>query len=132
RVTMSAGYSKFFIGDGIRSLILSDFGAPMPFVSFRTNFWKLEYTNLFFKANSQTIDYGLEGYGENKYISLHYLSANLFPWLNIGLFETVVSSKTGGPEIGYFNPVIMYRALERSYGSPDKVALGITGKAVIK
>ncbi len=131
-LAVSAGYSRFFIGDGIRSLVISDFGAPMPFLSFRTNFWKLEYTNLFLKADNQSFNYGNTGFGENKYIALHYLSANLLPWLNIGLFETVVSVRPSGPELGYFNPMIMYRAMERSLGSPDKMALGLTGKIVIK
>lgn len=132
KLTATAGYGRMFIGDGIRSLILSDQTAPMPYLSFRTNIWKLQYSNLFFKAQSQSIDYGLPGAGENKYVSMHLLSANLFPWLNVGLFETTISSRTAGPDIGYFNPVIFYRSMERAYGSPDKMALGITGKIIIK
>lgn len=129
--TLSLGYRQFFVGDGIRSLILSDFAAPMPFASLRFNIWKLQYTSAFFMADNQTINYGFDDFGTNKFISYHSVSANLFSWLNLSLFETVTTSKSGGPEIGYFNPVIFYRALERAYGSPDKMAIGAMAKAVV-
>lgn len=130
-VTLSAGYRQFFVGDGIRSLVLSDFAAPMPFASFRAQIWKLQYTAAFFSANSQNKYPGLPYFGANKFINFHLISANLFPWLNVGLFETVTSAKSGGPEIGYFNPLIFYRSIERAYGSPDKMAIGITAKALL-
>lgn len=130
-VTLSAGYRQFFVGNGFRSLVLSDFAAPMPFASFRANIWKLQYTAAFFSATTQSQHSGLPNFGENKFINFHLLSANVLPWLNVGLFETVTSAKNGGPEIGYFNPLIFYRSIERAYGSPDKMAVGITAKALL-
>src|SRR5690606_15481756 len=39
------GHSKNFIGDGYRSLLLSDVASPHPFLKLNTSFWKIKYTN---------------------------------------------------------------------------------------
>ena len=38
------GHGKNFIGDGYRSLLLSDNSSPYPYLRLNTNFWKLKYT----------------------------------------------------------------------------------------
>ena len=113
------GHDKNFIGEGYRSLFLSDVGAPYTFVKINTHFWKIQYTNMWTwlrDVNTTTADD--EPY-KRKYMALHYLSWNATRNLNIGLFESVVWAKT--PERGfdphYLNPVIIFRALEYSNGS---------------
>ncbi len=113
------GHDKNFIGEGYRSLFLSDAGAPYTFVKINTRFWKIQYTNLWAwlrDVNTTTADD--EPY-KRKYMAMHYLSWNAVRNLNIGLFESVVWAKT--PERGfdphYLNPVVIYRALEYSNGS---------------
>ena len=39
------GHGKNFIGDGYRSLLLSDNASPYPYFKLNTTFWKLKYTN---------------------------------------------------------------------------------------
>jgi hypothetical protein len=46
-INMQFGYDKQFIGNGYRSLFLSDFSAPALFLKFNTRIWKINYTNLF-------------------------------------------------------------------------------------
>jgi len=41
------GYDKNFIGDGYRSLFLSDYSAPYLFLKFNTRVWKLNYQTIF-------------------------------------------------------------------------------------
>ena len=50
-----AGIDRNFIGDGCRSLFLSDYGRPYPFGQIRANFWHVEYTSLyqFFREKSE-------------------------------------------------------------------------------
>lgn len=130
-IHLTAGYDKHFIGDGIRSLFLSDFSASMPFVSINTKVWKLNYENLYMMAEPQfPAAADMEAY-KHKFVSAHYLSANITRWLNMGAFESVTFSRDGGFEFGYVNPIIFYRAIERSEGSPDKVAIGLNAKAII-
>ena len=40
------GYGKNFIGDGYRSLYLSDVASPHTFFKIQTKFWKIKYTNI--------------------------------------------------------------------------------------
>lgn len=127
---ITAGYDKHFLGDGMRSLFLSDFSAAMPFVAIHTKVWKLDYENLYMAAVPQfPSDPALSG-GEYKYITSHHLSANITRWLNIGLFEAITFSRDGHFEIGYMNPIIFYRSIEHGMGSPDKAAIGINAKVI--
>ncbi len=47
------GYDKNFIGDGYRSLFLSDYSAPYLFLKINTRIWKLNYENHFMELVSQ-------------------------------------------------------------------------------
>src|SRR5690606_36039879 len=129
-MNLTVGYDKNFIGDGYRSLFLSDIGANMAFVRLRTRIWKLQYQNLFVRLTPQWFagEPKAQGY---KYATIHHLSMNINRWLNVGLFESVTFSRNGHFEFGYLNPIIFYRAVERAMGSPDKVAIGLNAKALI-
>lgn len=124
-ITATAGFGKHFIGDGIRSLFISDFAAPAPFLRINTRIWKLNYQNLYMELIPQ---HGSTH--RRKYMTMHHLSVNATRWLNIGLFETVVFGRSDRFEFGYMNPIIFYRQTERALGSPDKVSLGINFKAI--
>ena len=125
-ISLTLGYDKHFIGDGYRSLFLSDFSEGAAFASINTRIWKLNYQNLYLVMKPQRS--ASQG---NKYATAHYLSLNVTHWLNVGLFETVTFSREGHYEFGYLNPIIFYRAIERGMGSPDKVALGFNLKAIV-
>ena len=45
-LNFTIGYDRLFIGDGIHSMILSDYAAPMPYVKTSVKFGKWEYVNL--------------------------------------------------------------------------------------
>ena len=129
-ITLDVGYGKHFIGDGIRSLFLSDDAGSAFYVGLNTKIWKLNYQNLYLRLDGQNFSGEAPTHGY-KYATIHYLSANIRPWLNIGLFESVTFSRNGGYELSYMNPVIFYRAVERALGSPDKVAIGLNAKAIV-
>lgn len=129
-ISLSAGYDDHFIGSGIRSLYLSDFSGGALYASLNTKIWKLNYRNIYMRLVPQNFP-GQAATTGYKYATIHHLSANVRPWLNIGLFESVTFSRNGNYEIGYMNPIIFYRSMERSMGSPDKVAIGIDAKAIV-
>ncbi|MFT4062915.1 MAG: hypothetical protein QM642_11235 [Edaphocola sp.] len=129
-VSLAIGYDQHFLGDGYRSLFLSDFSEGALFAGISTHIWKLKYQNLYLKLQPQTLPSGEPQTG-NKYATAHYLSLNLTRWLNMGLFESVTFSRKGGYDFAYLNPVIFYRAIERGLGSPDKVSIGFSAKAIV-
>ncbi len=129
-INLTLGYDKHFIGDGYRSLFLSDFAANAAFVRIRTRIWKLNYQNLYLKLEPQWFAGEPRGIGQ-KYATIHHLSMNVSHWLNVGVYESVTFSRDGHFEFGYMNPIIFYRAIERSMGSPDKVSIGLNAKALL-
>ena len=77
------GHGKhFIIGDGYRSLLLSDNTFNYPYLKIQTKFWKLQYTNLYcefmdinyFKTHAIN-NWDQIGYPK-KYFSSHLLSFN--------------------------------------------------------
>lgn len=127
------GYGKHFIGEGKRSLILSDVGNNYPYLRLTTRIWKFQYTNIFAQLIGQTSggSFGLYGIGSfpKKYFANHHLSINVKPNLTIGLFESVIyGDSTERLKIDYLNPIIFYRALEQQDGSSDNVLLGLDFK----
>jgi hypothetical protein len=131
------GYGKNFIGDGYRSLFLSDNAFSYPYFKVTANIWKIKYLALF--TNMQDIQ-GTDGsFGDSfhKFSSIHYLSYNATKWLNIGFFESIVWQAQEdefyrGFDINYLNPVIFMRPIEYSQGSSDNALLGMSLKARIK
>src|SRR5690606_13863102 len=119
-----------FYGDGIRSVVLSDFSAAYPFFRINTKIWKLNYQNLYVELTPQFRKGGGDNRLPRKYAVIHSLSANVTKWLNFGLFETVTFSRKDRFEFGYMNPIILYRSVERAFGSPDNVNLGVNFKAI--
>jgi hypothetical protein len=128
-INVTAGYDKHFIGDGYRSLFLSDFSAPATFLRINTRIWKLNYQNLFMELTPQYIRGG-DRELPHKYATMHHLSINALRWLNIGMFESVIFARSDRFDFSYMNPIIFYRSIERANGSPDNVNLGFNFKAI--
>lgn len=119
------GIDHNFIGEGSRSLFISDYGNPYPFGLIRANFWRVEYTVLY-----QFMREGAPGNRQGKFSSSHHISFNAAKWLNIGVFETVIFNPADtllgrGFDAEYLNPVVFYRPQEYSVGSSDNVLLGL-------
>lgn len=130
-INVTFGYDKQFLGDGIRSLFLSDFSTGATFLRINTRIWKLNYQNLFMELTPQFIKTGSDDRLPHKYATIHTLSVNATKWLNVGVYESVMFSRQDRYEFSYMIPIIFYRAIERGLGSPDNVNLGINFKAIM-
>ncbi|HBG86780.1 MAG TPA: hypothetical protein DDW62_04455 [Marinilabiliaceae bacterium] len=135
-VNMTLGYGKNFIGDGYRSLLLSDNSYSYPYVKMTTTFLKVQYMVML--GQFSHID-KLERAGDErfpyKYGAFHYLNWNIGKRLSLGFFESVIwaaQDTTGyrGVDLGYLIPVIIYRPVEYSVGSPDNVVIGLNLKYI--
>lgn len=125
------GHGKHFIGDGYRSLLLSDNATPYPYFRLNTTFWKLKYTNTWMSLRDVRSEVTADGSYRTKYMANHYLSYNVTKRLNIGLFEAVMweDDNNRGFDLNYLNPVIFYRAIEFSTGPrAGNAIIGLTGK----
>jgi hypothetical protein len=132
-INLQGGWDNQYIGEGNRSLFLSDYGKPMGFGLARLNFWRIEYLMLYqFMQEKNALNERI-----NKYASTHYISLNAAKWLQIGIFESVVFQPKDtllnrGFEAEYINPMIFYRPQEYALGSSDNVLLGIDAKVKIR
>jgi len=128
-VNIELGHNKHFIGNGIRSLLLSDFGQNYFYLKLNARVWKLHYQSIFAELSSlsprQTPNTDLL---PKKYMATHYLSFKPHKRFEIGLFESVVFSRENQFEFQYLNPLILYRTAEHFLDSPDNVLLGLNGR----
>ncbi len=131
-IDVQFGHDKNFIGNGYRSLILSDIGKENLFLKFHTQVWRINYVNLFSELTD--FEQGRTPKQRKKYSAFHYLNVNVIPGkLDVGVFENIVfarndSNQQQGYEIGYLNPIIFYRAAEHSLNSTDNSIIGIDAK----
>ena len=135
-VALQFGYDKNFIGNGYRSMLLSDFSAPSTFLKIQTKVWRIQYTNLFTEliADAPFTSFGSNGTGEfpKKFLTAHHLSVNITDNFNVGVFEAIIFNRgdsTGTAfEWNYLNPIIFYRSIEQYTGSPDNALFGVDWK----
>ena len=119
-----AGVDHNFLGEGARSMLLSDYGTPYPFGQIRMRFWRVEYSILYQFLRERNANQW-----EGKFASSHHLSFNIAKWLNVGIFETVIFQPKDtllnrGFDVEYLNPFVFYRPQEYSIGSSDNVLIG--------
>lgn len=127
-IDIQFGYDKNFIGNGYRSLFLSDFGDSYLFLKLNTRIWKFNYENIFMELMPQFVKTG-DDLLDRKYAAVHHLSMNVTKWLNIGLFESVIFGRKNRFDFEYLNPIIFLRHIEGTVGSPDNALAGVDFKA---
>jgi len=121
------GKAKQFWGDGYRSMILSDHASPAPFFKVTTTLGKFRYMNLWMQLRDISFGQNLSN-ARVKYSAMHAFSYQITPKLNASLYEWVVWQNSDtlsrrGLDLYYLNPLVFYRPVEYSLGSPDNVML---------
>ncbi len=123
---------KNFIGDGYRSLLLSDNSYNYPFLKITSTFWRLKYTVIYAVMQDLKVAHDLDVGFAKKYATFHYLDVNIGKRerLSAGLFEAVIwkHDPSRGFELNYLNPVLFLRPVENSIDSPDNELLGFNMK----
>jgi hypothetical protein len=128
---LQLGHGQHFVGDGYRSLVLSDNSQPFPYFKINAKFWKLDYTVLYTSLRDVRPEVTADDSFRTKYMVHHYLSYNVNKRLNLGFFESVLwqNDNQRGFDFNYLNPVIFYQSIELQTGSRGGNALlGFTAK----
>jgi hypothetical protein len=132
-LNISAGRDKTFVGDGYRSLLLSDYASPYPFLKVTATLGNVRYMAMWAYFNdplSAKVDNG----DRKKYGVFHYLDWNVTDRLSLGFFDAVIwaakddEGHSRGFDFTYLNPILFLRPVEASNGSPDNALVGLTGK----
>lgn len=128
-VDIQFGYDKNFIGNGYRSLFLSNWGNSNLFLKLNTKIWKLNYQNLFMELMPQYNKAGGDLLLDRKYAAMHHLSINVSKAVTVGLFEGIIFGRKNRFDFQYLNPIIFLRHVEGTIGSPDNALAGFDFKA---
>ncbi|AYL97487.1 gliding motility protein RemB [Mucilaginibacter celer] len=132
-LNLSAGRDKTFIGDGYRSLLLSDYASPYPFFKITATLGNVRYMSMWAYFNdplSVRVDNG----DRKKFGVFHYLDWNVTNRLSLGFFDSVIwaskddEGRSRGFDFTYINPILFLRPVEASNGSPDNALVGLTAK----
>ena len=130
------GHGKQFLGDGYRSLLLSDVPSNYPYLRFTSTFKRFQYVNLWtaFQEvkpyDSRTLVY------QRKHGSFTYLSYLLTKKIEIGLFEAIMFQSTDSNSnnvlpLDVANPIIGVRTLKYGFRYKHNALIGFTAKANI-
>lgn len=128
-IDIQFGHDKNFIGNGYRSLFLSDWGNSYLFLKLNTRIWKLNYQNVFMELMPGFNKRGGDRVLDKKYQVMHHLSFNISKSVNVGLFEAVTFGRRNQFDFQYLNPIIFLRPVESGNGSGDKAKVGVDFKA---
>lgn len=125
-IDVHLGHGRHFIGNGMRSMLLSDYANNYFYLQFNTRVSIFHLQNTFAELSATG---SRDNIGDRllpkKYMASHYLDIQISPRWSIGLFESVIFSRGEGLELQYLNPVILYRTVEQVLDSPDNVLLGL-------
>lgn len=128
-IDIQFGHDKNFIGNGYRSLFLSDWGNSYLFLKLNTRIWKLNYQNIFMELMPTFNKIGGDKVLDKKYQVVHHLSVNISKSINVGLFDAVTFGRRNRFDFQYLNPIIFLRPVESGNGSGDKAKVGLDFKA---
>ena len=132
-------FGKNFIGDGYRSLLLSDNANSYGHIKFTATFMKVKYLWMIaqFQHYDKARDFNHVGVDRfpYKYGAFHYLDWNIGKRISFGVFESVMWTENDaaggrGVDLSYLNPFVFYRPIEFGVGSPDNMLVGANLKII--
>lgn len=132
-LNITIGKDKTFIGDGYRSLMLSDYASPYPFLKLTGTLGNVKYMAMWAHFNDPQ-DLDSLGNDRKKWGVFHYFDWSISKRLSLGFFDSVIwydkddEGHARGFDVTYLNPITFLRPLEASNGSPDNAVIGATSK----
>ncbi|MEO5911283.1 MAG: gliding motility protein RemB [Pelobium sp.] len=132
-LNITLGQDKNFIGDGYRSMLLSDVATNYPFLKLTGNLGNVKYMSMWAQLQDLTApQFSYENGYRKKWGVFHYLDWNVNDRISLGFFDSVIwndadSLGKRGFDFSYLNPISFLRPVERQNGSPDNAVIGFNG-----
>ncbi|MBB5622555.1 hypothetical protein HDE69_003633 [Pedobacter cryoconitis] len=135
-LTVELGQDKTFIGDGYRSLLLSDFAAPYPLLRLRVNLGKkVQYTAMWsYMQDQYATEFNSFYNNRRKWGAFHYVDWTINKNASLGFFNALIAEeaddqgKGHGFDLNYINPILFSSGLRPSGTTPDHTLIGFNGK----
>ncbi len=132
--SFTLAHDKNFIGDGYRSMILSDVAAAYPSFKVTTTLGNVKYMAMWAQFQDPlSPQFSYDSGFRKKWGAFHYLDWNVNNRLSLGFFDAVIwqgadSLGKRGFDVTYLNPIVFLRTIEGANHSPDNALLGLTAK----
>lgn len=116
---IQVGNGKHFIGDGYRSLFLSDNAYTYPYVQLTTTVWRIKYMNIYAELIDNIRNFNDFGQGfPRKLANFNYFSIDAAKFLQLGIFEGITWRRTTAKgntffDYNFLNPLIGARAFQK-------------------
>ncbi|MBB5395489.1 gliding motility protein RemB [Mucilaginibacter sp. AK015] len=134
QLNITLGQDKTFIGDGYRSILLSDYSAPMPLLRLTANVGNIQYMMMWtYMQDINVPQFDSFGGNRRKWGLFHYLDWNVSNSLSFGFFNAYTVPEADdqgnrrGFDVNFINPVIFASGLGPS-SQPGNALVGFTGK----
>ncbi len=134
-LNIAAGHDKNFIGDGYRSMLLSDYSSPSTFLKLTASLGNVNYMVMWnYMQDPSAQKFSIETGNRKKWGVFHYLDWSVNNRLSLGFFDAIIWADADdkgykrGFDFTYGNPIIFLRPLEASNGSPDNALIGLNSK----
>jgi hypothetical protein len=126
---------KTFIGDGYRSLLLSDFTPNTPVLRLTANFGNFQYMIMWdYMEDPEAVQFDSFGNNRRKWGGFHYLDWNATNRLSFGFFNAVIAEEADdeghyhGFDANFIDPLVYTQSLNSTTSQPDDILVGFTGK----
>lgn len=138
KLNIQLGHGKQKIGNGYRSLLLSDNSFNYPYIRLTSEWFKgrLQYTNIYavlmnLTTGGAATPKNTEPLFQKKAVSIQYLSFNINKRFNIGLFQGMIwnaadSMNRQHLDWQYFNPVIFSNLGYYDLNNKNNIVIGAT------
>ncbi|MEM6843238.1 MAG: hypothetical protein AAF632_13500 [Bacteroidota bacterium] len=129
-VGLELGYGKHFIGNGYRSLLLSDFSNNYAYFRGDVDVWRIHFTYLLGQLTADIFGNSTGLFGTRrfpiKHLAMHRIGVDITDRLNVGLFEAIMyGDESERFDARYLNPFALFRAIEQQNGSDGNAMLGL-------
>jgi hypothetical protein len=135
-VTIVIGEDKTFIGDGYRSVLLSDFASNYPLLRLTVNLGKnVQYMAMWaYMEDQNAVQFNSFTNNRRKWGAFHYIDWNINNRASLGFFNALITEeandqgKLHGFDVNYVNPILFASSLGPSSQAPDHTLVGLNGK----
>jgi hypothetical protein len=137
-ISIETGVDKTFIGDGYRSMLLSDFASNYPLLRVKIDLGKkVRYMAMWAYLEDQDApkaDSLPHAPNRAKWGVFHYIDWNITNRASLGFFNALIAPDTydngvsRGFDPNYINPVLFVKSAAPSGPIPDNTFIGLNGK----
>jgi hypothetical protein len=136
RLTLVLGEDKTFIGDGYRSILLSDYAAAYPLFRIKADLGSgIQYMAMWtYMEDQKALEFNSFTNNRRKWGLFHYIDWNINSKASFGLFNALISEEANdqghfhGFDINFLNPVYFISSLGPANPAPDHTLLGFNAK----